>query len=136
MPARDDVTVRLDVGLREKARELDINLSRLLEETLREEVERRETIAETLEGSEAIRLNLEDEEGRRYVGKFTGKELGAGDDVVIYLADDERIIAYDLAKREYSVIDDLGDLENWLPRDPGVLAEVLHALGEAPELDI
>jgi post-segregation antitoxin (ccd killing protein) len=134
MSIRDDVTVRIDTELRAKARELEINMSRLLEDELRTEIARREAVAETREGSEEIRLELEDSEGRRYVGKFTGKFLGEGHGVEAYLADDERLIIYDTDKREFWENPD--DLASWFPNDPGVYAEIMHALGEPPEIEI
>ena len=42
MATRDDVTVQIDAEFRAKARELEINMSRLLEDELRAEIERRE----------------------------------------------------------------------------------------------
>jgi post-segregation antitoxin (ccd killing protein) len=135
MATRDDVTVRIDVELRAKAKELDINLSRLLEDALRDEVERRETIAQTLEGKQQIRLKLEDDEGRPYVGKLTGTLLGEGHSVQAFLADDERLIVYEEDKGRYHEVDP-AELEDWFPHDPGVLAEVMHAIGETPEIEL
>ena len=42
MATRDDVTVRIDTKRRAKARDMGINLSRLLEDPLRDEILRRE----------------------------------------------------------------------------------------------
>lgn len=140
MATRDDVTVRLDTELRAKASPegLNINMSRLFEDALREEIRRLETIQETLsDGLEDVRLDLEDADGRGYVGRFRGKRLGETDHVEVFLAEDERLIVYDLDKRDWC---DLAQSEtsiyDWLPDDSGVLAEVLHALGETPEIDI
>jgi hypothetical protein len=134
MGTRDDVTVRIDTELREKAREHEINLSRLLEGALREEVERLETIAQTLEGSQTIRLDLLDGDERSYVGKFEGVEIAATDYLVVYLAADGRLIIYDSVNRQFYANPD--NLAAWFPYDPGVLAEVLHAIGETPEIEI
>lgn len=132
MATRDDVTVRIDTELRAKARDLGINLSRLLEEKLAAEIDRVQTVAKTLEGSEEIRLDLED-----YIGKFTGKFIGEGHDVQAYLTDDERLILYQEDRSEYVVVEDLDDLDDWFPHDPDVIAQIRSALGEAPrEIDI
>jgi Post-segregation antitoxin CcdA len=139
MATRDDVTVRIDTELRAKARELEINMSRLFEGALRDEVFRLETRAELIaaKGSEQIKLDLEDDEDRPYVGTFTGKLLGENDDVSVYLADDNRLIVYDANRRDWHVLGERNDdLTDWFPHDPGVVAEVLHALGETPEIEI
>jgi hypothetical protein len=140
MATRDDVTVRIDTELRDKAKpdQLDINLSRLLEDALRDEIDRRETLAATVsDGLTVIKLNLEDPDGRTYVGRFTGKLLGGTDDVEVYIDEDERVLIYEVDRRDYhDLAQSTTTLEDWLPNDPGVLAEVLHALGETPEIDI
>lgn len=137
MATRDDVTVRIDTELRAKARELEINLSRLLEDALRDEVDRREArAARAADASEEIRLYLEDKDGRTYVGTFTGTELGEGHGVWAYLVDDERLIVYDADKRQYRELDDASELAAWFPHDPDVVIEVMHALGETPEVEL
>jgi hypothetical protein len=137
MATRGDVTIRIDRELRARARDLDINLSRLCEDALGDEIQRRETLAATLSGGmEQVRLDLQDEDGRDYVGKFTGKLLGEGHEVQIYLGDDERVIAYDQEKASWYELTDRDSLEDWLPHDPDVLFEVLYALGETPTREI
>ena len=137
MATRDDVTVRIDTGLRAKARELDINMSRLFEDALGEEIERVGMRAwATSEAKYEIRLDLEDQEGRAYVGKFTGKLLGETDRVSVYLTDDSRLIVYDTEKLRHWDDVDVGDLQDWFPHDQGVYVDVMHALGEKPEVDI
>lgn len=136
MAARDDVTVRIDTELRAKAKELDINMSRLFEDTLRNEIERRETRSALAAGggSEEIRLELEDSEGRGYVGKFIGKPLGEAREIYVYIADDERLIVYDAERNAYYENPD--DLEDWFPHDFEVYTEIMYALGETPEIDL
>lgn len=137
MATRDDVTVRIDLELRAKARELDINLSRMLEDALRKEIERQETVAETLaEGSEKISLDLVDEDGLTYVGTFTGKLIGRADDAAVYLTEDERVILYDTRERNFEENPGNDLLAEWLGADPGVYAQVMRALGEEPEIEI
>jgi post-segregation antitoxin (ccd killing protein) len=135
---RSDVTLRIDTGLRARARELDINISRFLEATLRDEVERREmrAAAAVAGESEDIRLDLVDSEDRTYVGKFRGRLLGEAREVAVYLADDERVIVHDVDRRTYSEVDDLSELESWFPHDFDVYVDVMHALGETPEVEI
>jgi hypothetical protein len=138
MATRDDVTVRIDIELRAKAKELDINMSRLFEDALGDEIERREAIVRTLGSTEEIRLDLEDQDGRPYVGRFTGAFLGEGHRVQVFLHEDGRLIVYDEDKRqEWSVLEDPQKaLEDWFPHDPGVVAEAMHAIGETPEIDL
>jgi Post-segregation antitoxin CcdA len=135
-PTRADVTVRLDTRLRARATELEINLSRLLEDGLRYEVERRQTIAKMLKDAGEIRLNLEDESGRPYIGRLRGRFLGEARGVEVYLADDERVIAYDGQRSSYTEVQDLSDLEGWFPHDPDVYADVMYALGETPVVNL
>ena len=140
MATRDDVTVRIDTEMRAKARELEINLSRLLEEKLAEEIARREAVAQTLEGAAEIRLDLEDSDGRGYVGKFTGTFLGEGHDVTAYLTDDGRVIFHETDKERFTEVDqDTVDSEmvtGWFPHDFEVATEILYALGQTPEIEI
>src|SRR4051812_41274753 len=104
---RDDVTVRIDVELRAKARELEINLSRLLEDELRIEVERRERVAEVLsDGVEVHELELFDgRNGVYYTGRVTGKVIAGDADRDVYLTDDERVIVHDRNTADYYVVD-------------------------------
>jgi post-segregation antitoxin (ccd killing protein) len=135
MATRDDVTVRVDTELRAKARDLGINLSRLLEDTLRDEIERLEArTAAAADATEEIRIDLEDREGRRYVGRFTGKLLGEARGTYAYLLDDERVIVYDVDRLQYW--ENPTPLEDWFPHDPEVYIEILHGLGEKPEVDL
>jgi hypothetical protein len=110
---------------------------RLFEDKLRDEIERRELIAEMLEANKPIRLDLEDSEGRAYVGKFDGVLLGEARGVWVYLTDDERVIVYEEDKGKYSEMDDPEeDLADWFPHDQDVYLEVMHALGQTPEIDL
>jgi post-segregation antitoxin (ccd killing protein) len=141
MATRDDVTVRLDTELRAKARDLEINLSRLLEDTLREEIERQEARAAAAAAgeSEEIRLQLEDKEGRPYIGRFDGKLVGGARGVSVYLLDDERVIVVDETKPDYQELPGetlVAELQDWFPHDRDVYVEVMHALGETPEIDL
>jgi post-segregation antitoxin (ccd killing protein) len=141
--ARDDVTVRIDIELRAKAKELDINMSRLLEGALRDEIDRIETIAKTLEGAEEIKLDLEDNDGRPYVGRLTGKFLGEGHGAQAFVTTDGRVIVYDSDCRTYFDATDQdaevglqAALESVFPYDPDVISDVMHAIGETPEIDL
>ena len=101
---------------------MDINLSRLLEDTLRDEIDRLEARAAAAAAgeSEAIRIDLEDEEGRGYVGRFTGKLLGEADlrGISVYLLADERVIVHDQENSGYWKIDDLAELRGLSPPPP------------------
>jgi hypothetical protein len=132
MATRDDVTVRIDTELRAKARELEINLSRLLEDELRAEVERRETLAVTLsEDVEVHELELEDNDGITYIGRLTGKLIASDDTNDVYLTDDERVIVHDTDAATFYVTDDPREDLQRLKREEGYL-DAMAALGLDP----
>ena len=122
--------MRIDTELRAKARDLEINMSRLFEDALQVEVHRRETLAETLsDGVEVHELQLEDEDGVAYVGRITGKHIAAD----VYLTDDGRVIVYDDAKLKYTIVGDpREDLQ--LPREEYLA--VMDALGLDPTPEV
>ena len=100
--------------------------------------------AETLgrQGPREIRLDdLDDDDGRPYVGTFTGTFLGEGRDVEAYLADDGRLIIHDVDRRSSTPASPRTRstqdvVTGWFPHDPDVAAEVLYALGLTPEIEI
>src|SRR4051812_11353995 len=112
MATRDDVTVRIDTELRAKARELEINLSRMLEDELRAEIERRETVAEWLSGGvEVHELDLVGRDGDEYVGRFTGKLIVRDSVHDVYVTDDERVLLHNVDDADcYEVKDPQVDL--------------------------
>jgi hypothetical protein len=132
MATRDDVTVRIDTELRDKARGLEINMSRLLEGALRDEIVRRETMAATLEDAQVYKLDL----GEDGIGRLTGVLLGEARGIEVYLTDDERVIVYESEAQRYSEVDDYSDFEDWFSHDRDVYVQVMDALGETPEFDI
>jgi hypothetical protein len=79
------------------------------------------------------------DDGRWYVGTFAGTFLGEGGGVVAYLADDGRLIIHEVEAGRYTGVPrdevDLDMVTGWFPHDPGVTADVLFALGLAPEID-
>lgn len=95
---------------------------------------------DTLETQKLYELELQDGDGREYIGRITGTLIAYDGDaqVQVFLTDDERVIAYDEDKREHY------ELEQWdlveglrnLLRSDEAYAEALHALGEKPVRDI
>ena len=84
-----------------------------------------------------IELELEDNEGRAYIGTITGKRIGEGGryhEVEMYLTEDGRTIVYDGCKRSYSQLGNEPrlsfeeELRGWLPSDVAY-AEPCDALG-------
>jgi hypothetical protein len=136
MATRSDVTVRIDQELRRQARDERVNLSRLLEDSLRSEIFRRKTIRDTLAEPQEIRLDLEDKDGRPYIGKFTGRLLGEARGVEVYVTEDQRVIVYDRRKVTHSELEDLAELRDWFPHDPDVYSDAMRALGRVPEIDL
>src|SRR5262245_1769863 len=106
-------------------------LSRLLRDALSAELERRDTVSETLDDMQEIELDLEDKDGAPYIGRFTGALLEEGPGADVYLTDDGRVLLYDPGKWEYSVID-LDDYQTALAGYP----DALRALGITPVVDI
>ena len=134
---RQDVTLRIDRELRAQAREFQINMSRTLERALRGEISRVASRREILEsGSEEIRLDLEDDQGRSWIGRFSGKPLGSSGVFTVFLTDDERVIVYDEARLEHREIEDLGDLRSVFADDLDFYINLMHALSETPEIDL
>jgi Post-segregation antitoxin CcdA len=131
MATRDDVTVRIDTELRAKARELEINMSRLFEDALAAEIDRRETLAETLsQGIEVHEVELEDKDGVGYIGRITGKHIAED----VYLTDDERVIVYRPDHLDYYVVNDPKEELNGLPREEYNAAMAALGLDPIPEV--
>ncbi len=135
-----DITCYLpdEVGQRAKAAELPF--SQLLRAAVTEELYRRNAVAQTIEEAEVHQLDLQDNDGRPYIGRLTGTRIGdAGGyngNITVFLADDERVIVYDDERLElHELTDPESELRAWLP-DFGNYLDAMHDLGLTPEIDI
>jgi post-segregation antitoxin (ccd killing protein) len=131
-----DITIYLPDELGERAkREEGLNLSRMLRDAVIEEFERRDAVSNTLEATRTFELDLENRDGRSYVGRITGTAIVADGDHEVYLTDDQRVIAYDANKLDYFEVDDpLEELSGWL-NEPTYM-EAMQALGLKPKVDL
>jgi hypothetical protein len=134
-----NVNVYLPDDLGEQAKQADLPFSRLLQEAVRDELERKAMVAKTLDMPQTYELELEDSEGRAYTGRITGKEIGwsVDGDVIVYLTEDERVIVHDSGRLVYQELSDpVNQLPDWFPNELGAVANTLHALGEKPVIDL
>jgi hypothetical protein len=104
-------------------------LSQLLRDALTTEMERRDAMSETLTDAKEIELELEDNDGNPYKGRFTGKEIDRDGSDAVYLTDDERVLIYDAELAVYWEVEDPeSELEEW--------PAAARALGITPVVDI
>jgi hypothetical protein len=124
------VNAYLPDDLGKRAKEADIPFSQLLRDAVVDELERRETVSQTLADAQVIELELTDRDGNAYVGRFTGTLIDGDNNYrEIYLTDDERVIFYDSDKGDYWIVEDPEtELEGW--------PNALNALGIKPTIDI
>jgi hypothetical protein len=125
-----NVNVYLPDELGQRAKDAELPLSQLLRAVVVDELERRETMAETLSETETFELELTDSDDNPYTGRLTGTCIDSdGKGREIFLTDDERVISYDGDKGNYWVVDDPEtELEGW--------PNALRALGIKPVIDI
>jgi hypothetical protein len=122
-----DVTVYLPDEIGAWAKENEVNLSG----TLREAIMAMRIREETLKDSDEIHLNLVSEEGRSFVGRFTGKLLVSTEQVDVYLTQDERIFVH-TGDTVIEVLED--DLEKWVKGEDYL--EACMQLGVEPIVDL
>ena len=129
-----DITIYLPDELGERAKREGINLSRMLRDELAVELQRRATMAQTLNSPHTFELSLE-REGEGYVGRVTGKRIAEGHYVEVFLTDDERVLLYDESRSDYWVIEDPAEeLRDCLDDDE--YARALAALGLTVVVDL
>jgi post-segregation antitoxin (ccd killing protein) len=134
-------TVYLPDDLAEEAKQLeDLNLSGLLQEALRRELQRRKAMAELTKGM--TRQEVYDSD-REIDVAFTGREVyrDPRDDTAAYVTKRERIAIYDPRKERLHQYDDFQELlaDGWDDDDNAeLMAALAQALGEdyTIELDI
>ena len=128
-----------DLSKAVKAAKPDLNLSRLLRDAVTDELERRATVANTLNEIKVHEVYIEDEDGRGYTGRITGTEIACDDheEIQVFLTDDQRVLVYDGQRSEYHHVTDNLDqeLRGWLIND-GVYSDAMLALGIKPTIDL
>jgi hypothetical protein len=134
-----DVTLYLpdELGGRAKAEFERGELSRLLQDAVRNELERRETVTKTLNDVQTYEVAVEDAEGRTFLGRITGQLIAENDraEIEVFLTQDERVLVYDGARmKHYELTDPVEGLKNWLIGAD--YTDALHALGETPVVDL
>ena len=131
-----DITIYLPDELGERAKREGINLSRMLRDELAVELQRRATMAQTLNSPQTFELSLESREGGDiYLGRVTGKRIAEGRHVEVFLTDDERVLVYDERRSDYWVIEDPAEeLRDCLDDDE--YARALAALGLTVVVDL
>lgn len=136
---RMNINVYLPDELGEKVRAQEakgekLPLSQLLQEAVREELNRRESMAVTLQDPSEYEVALEDDEGRPYTGRITGSLIAEDRDLTVYLTNDERVILYDPSRAAYWEIEDPEEELRSLER--GAYAAACAALGITPVIDL
>jgi hypothetical protein len=139
---RMNINVYLPDDLGERAKAAELPLSQLLRQAVQEELERREAVASTLTESQTYELELEGDSGG-YTGRITGRWIAeSSSGVVVYMTDDERVIAYDAPNLRYFTLTDDPSMDldeglrNWLAPDDAAYISACSALGIKPVLDL
>jgi post-segregation antitoxin (ccd killing protein) len=132
-----NVNLYLPDDLGKEAKDAELPLSRLLQDAVSDELERRNAMSETLEDTTTHELSLEDEEGRNYTARITGTDIARNDDqdVDVYLTERENVVVHDGDKLRYWVLNDPeNDLRGWL--SPADYTDAMLALGITPVIDL
>ncbi len=86
-----DITVYLPDALGARAKQENINLSRMLRDAITEEFAMRDAMK--TQDVQVYEVKLEE-----HVGRITGNKIAEDDRVQVFLTDDERVLAYDASK--------------------------------------
>jgi len=130
-----DITIYLPDELGLWAKSAGLPLSAMLRAAVQEERQYREAIEKASDAAKPIKLQLEDDEGRTYTGRFTGVELVEN----LYLKEDGTVLFYDEDRQTTYSPEPTQDLEEFLAgclRDHEDYIEACHALGITPEVEI
>ena len=128
-----DIKTYLPDELGKQAKKANINFSALLRAAVEDELVHLEALDALGDDMGEVILDLEDENGRSYKGRFTGKLLASGDRESVYRKDDGTLCVYDLHRLKVFTIE-ADDLGNYLSGDEYI--EVMHALGLTAIVDI
>jgi post-segregation antitoxin (ccd killing protein) len=132
-----DITIYLPDDLARRAKESRVNLSRMLRDALTEHFQEEDAMAATLDDSQEIKLQLENEDGSVYYGRIKGKMIGAGDHNEVYLTEAENVVVYDTRALKYYIEDKASkvSLED-LNGDADLYLQVMAALGREATIDL
>src|SRR5437764_582775 len=86
-----NVNVYLPDEIGQRAKAADLPFSQLLRVAVIVELERRKAMSTTLEETQTYEVGLEDQEGRPYTGRVTGKRIAFDErrGVEVFLTEDE-----------------------------------------------
>jgi hypothetical protein len=130
-----NVTVYLPDELAKRAKDSpDVNVSRLLRDALEQHFQEVDAMTASLAEAKLVRLSLEDNDGRSYVGRFTGTMIADDDDVEVYLVEDGTVIAYESERLRYSVVENPSEDLQGLGTD--AYLDAMNALGLEAEVDL
>ena len=135
-----DITVYLPDEIGARAKKAELKLSRMLRDAVELELRHRAAMEELAGDGEEILLYLETPDGQTFEGRFTGSllcENGKGDQV--FVADDERLIAYSERESKYYVLETDEEslrksLSNWCDFDGYISA--MNQLGYTATVDL
>jgi len=136
-----DFTVYLPdyLGQRYAAHKDRINLSRLLRAALEEHFAEEDAMNATIDDATEVKLRLEDDDGRPYVGRIRATKIASDDDDAIetYLTDEANVVVYDRERSRFHVLDDAEEeLRGWYQNAPGAYTDAMFALGVEPIVDL
>lgn len=130
-----DITVYLPDELGQRAKAENVNLSRLLRDTLEAQFREDDTMAAVLDDATQFTLALENEDGIGYRGRFTGKLIARGEAVEVYLTDSGNVLVYDPDKLTYWTETPETDLQE-LIGDQDAYLEAMAALGREATINL
>ena len=131
-----DITVYLPDDLGQRAKDSEVNLSRMLRDALTAQFEEEEAMEAISAGATVHELKLEDKDGHIYNGTITGKEIAGNDRAQVFVTDRNNVVVYDPEKLVYYVEDERTENLEDLIGDQDVYLEAMHALGRPVTIDL
>lgn len=130
-----DITVYLPDELGQRAKAENVNLSRLLRDTLEAQFREDDTVAAVLDDAAEFTLELENEDGIGYRGRFRGTLIAQSESVEVYVTDSGNVLVYDPDKLKYWTETPDTDLDD-LIGDQDVYLQAMAALGREGTIDL
>lgn len=131
-----DITVYLPDSLGEQAKAAGINLSRMLRDAVQGDLNRRQTMAKTLEDAQVYEIPaLSDDHGVPFTGRITGKLITEAEEASVYLTTDGRVLFVAETFHTYYEVDDPADLRRML-RDDDAYKRACREIGVDPIIDL
>jgi hypothetical protein len=94
-----------------------------------------EDAGQTAEGGQEVKLNLKDDAGRSYVGRFLGRRITKSDDLDVYLTKSGKVLVHDTKPSTFWLAETPEhDLRGHLDWEHYI--EAMHALGVTPTIDL